>query len=288
MKCSEIIEKLQQLAPESCACDWDNPGLLAGRSGKEVRRIYIALDATDAVVEDAIQWGADMLITHHPLIFKAIKKVNDGDFITRRLVKLIQADISYYAMHTNFDAAPGCMADLAAERLGLSECEPLDYMGEMERPGACGEPEASERAGEPAASGEARLPYGVGKKGIFKEPVTVRDLAKRVKERFGLPFVLVYGHAFLDKPVTRAAICPGAGGSTLDEGIRWGAEVFITGDISHHTGIDAAARGMAVIDAGHYGLEHIFISYMEAYLKEHLGDAPALRTAPPAWPAVLL
>ena len=158
MKCSEIIEKLQQLAPESCACDWDNPGLLAGRSDKEVRRIYIALDATDAVVEDAIQWGADMLITHHPLIFKAIKKVNDGDFITRRLVKLIQADISYYAMHTNFDAAPGCMADLAAERLGLSECEPLDYMGEMERRGACGEPEASERPGEPPHPGKRACP----------------------------------------------------------------------------------------------------------------------------------
>ena len=93
MKCSEIIEGLQRLAPESCACDWDNPGLLAGRSDKEVKKIYIALDATDQVVEDAVQWGADMLLTHHPLIFKAIKKVNDGNFITRRLVKLIQADI---------------------------------------------------------------------------------------------------------------------------------------------------------------------------------------------------
>ena len=95
MKCSEIIEVLGRLAPEGCACEWDNPGLLAGRSGKEVRNIYIALDATDQVVEAAIGAGADMLLTHHPLIFKAIKKVNDQDFITRRLVKLIQADISY-------------------------------------------------------------------------------------------------------------------------------------------------------------------------------------------------
>lgn len=109
MKCSEVIEVLGRLAPESCACDWDNPGLLAGRSDKEVKKIYIALDATDQVVEAAIKGGADMLLTHHPLIFKAIKKVNDQNFITRRLVKLIQADISYYAMHTNFDAAPGCM-----------------------------------------------------------------------------------------------------------------------------------------------------------------------------------
>ena len=229
MKCSEIIEGLQRLAPESCACDWDNPGLLAGRSDKEVKKIYIALDATDQVVEDAVQWGADMLLTHHPLIFKAIKKVNDGNFITRRLVKLIQADISYYAMHTNFDAAPGCMADMAAARLGLTECEPLDPMGELDMDGES-------------------VPYGVGKRGTLEQPVTVRELAERVKEAFGLPFVLVYGQEFLEKPVSRIAVCPGAGGSTLEEGIRWGAQAFVTGDISHHTGIDAAARGMAVID----------------------------------------
>ena len=111
MECSKVIEILRELAPESCACDWDNPGLLSGRRDKEIKKIYIALDATDQVVEDAIRWGADMLLTHHPLIFKSIKKVNDENFITRRLIRLIQADISYYAMHTNFDAAPGCMAE---------------------------------------------------------------------------------------------------------------------------------------------------------------------------------
>ena len=138
MKCSEVIEILGKLAPESCACDWDNPGLLAGRSDKEVKKIYIALDATDQVVDAAIKAGADMLLTHHPLIFKAIKKVNDQNFITRRLVKLIQADISYYAMHTNFDAAPGCMADLAAERLSLKDTEPLEAMGDGNKWKFCG------------------------------------------------------------------------------------------------------------------------------------------------------
>ena len=122
MRCSEIIERLRELAPETCACDWDNPGLLAGRHDKEVRRIYIALDATDTVVERAVAQKADMLITHHPLIFKAVKQVNDQNFITRRIIRLIQADISYFAMHTNFDSAPGCMADLAAARLGLMDC----------------------------------------------------------------------------------------------------------------------------------------------------------------------
>ena len=87
MRCSEIIERLRELAPETCACDWDNPGLLAGRHDKEVKRIYIALDATDTVVERAVALKADMLLTHHPLIFKAVKQVNDQNFITRRILR---------------------------------------------------------------------------------------------------------------------------------------------------------------------------------------------------------
>ena len=113
MKCSEIIKILETLSPRSMACDWDNPGLLAGRSGKEVKTIFLAVDATDSVIEQAEQAGADMILTHHPLIFKGIKQVSDQNFIGRRVLRMIQDDISYYAMHTNFDAAPGCMADLA-------------------------------------------------------------------------------------------------------------------------------------------------------------------------------
>lgn len=128
MKCSEWMEKLEKLAPKSLACEWDNPGLLAGRAEKEVKKVLIALDATDDVVDLAVKEQVDLLITHHPLIFHSMKKVNDQDFIGRRLIKLIQADISMYAMHTNFDIAPGCMADLAAEKLGLVECEPLETM----------------------------------------------------------------------------------------------------------------------------------------------------------------
>lgn len=268
MKCSDIIERLKGLAPEDCACDWDNPGLLAGRSDKEVKKIYIALDATDEVVEAAINCGADMLLTHHPLIFKAIKKVNDQNFITRRLVKLIQADISYYAMHTNFDAAPGCMADLAAKRLGLLNAIPLDDMGEMEINGD-------------------KVAYGVGKAGDLEHSMTVKELAEAVKAAFGLPFVLVYGQELLERQVTKVSICPGAGGSVVEEALRKGSQVLITGDISHHTGIDSAARRMAVIDAGHYGLEHIFISYMSSFLKEQLFGEVETVEASPAWPAVL-
>ena len=269
MRCSEVIEILRELAPENCACNWDNPGLLAGRSDKEVKKIYIALDATDQVVEAAVKAGADMLLTHHPLIFKAIKKVNDQNFITRRLVKLIQADISYYAMHTNFDAAPGCMADLAAEQLSLKDTEPLECMGDIEIKGNS-------------------VAYGIGKTGDLPEKMTVKALADKVKQAFELPFVLVYGEELMEMEVEKVALCPGAGGSVIEEAIHTGAKALVTGDISHHQGIDAAARKMAVIDAGHYGMEHIFIQFMAGYLKENLPSGVEIITAAPAWPTVLL
>ena len=124
MRCSEIIERLENLSPLSFAEDWDNIGLLAGRRDKEVKSIYIALDATDEVIEDAIRQEADMLLTHHPLIFTKLNRIDTDHFIGRRLFKLIQNDISYYAMHTNFDVMG--MADAAADELSLQDRQVLE------------------------------------------------------------------------------------------------------------------------------------------------------------------
>ncbi len=92
----------------------------------------------------------------------------------------------------------------------------------------------------------------------------------------------------MDMEVEKVALCPGAGGSVIEEAIHTGAKALVTGDISHHQGIDAAAREMAVIDAGHYGMEHIFIRYIAEYLKEKLPAEIEIISAEPAWPAVLL
>lgn len=245
MRCKELIEKLEELAPFAYACEWDNSGFLAGRGDKEIKKVMIALDATDEAVDEAVKTGADLLLTHHPLIFKPISRVNDQEMVGRRILRLIQADICYVAMHTNFDIAPGCMADLAAERLGLMPEGPLEVTGEKDG-----------------------VPMGIGKIGTLKQAVTVEKLAKQVKESFGLPYVTVYGVQQVTEPVMRVAVSPGAGGSMIRHGIAAGAQVLVTGDIGHHSGIDAAACGMAVIDAGHYGLEHIFMPFMKAYLEK--------------------
>ena len=236
MLCKEIIKVLEETYPKQAAAAWDNVGLLVGRTAKKVEKIYVALDATDEVIEAAAACGADMLITHHPMIFSPMKKITDEHFIGKRVVKLLQHDISYYAMHTNYDAIG--MADLAGKMLGMQNTEVL-----------CED-------------------ENVGQVGEFAQSMTVEACCDMVKQRFQLAAVKVFGD--LDRLVKRVAICPGSGKHMAEYVLQKQAEVFITGDIDHHEGIDALAQGITIIDAGHYGLEHIFIEDIAAYLKQHL------------------
>ena len=103
MTCREIMDALEERWNPSYAMAWDNVGLLVGREEKEINKIFVALDVTDDTLAQALAFGADMMITHHPLLFSPVKKINTGDFIGRRLIAMIQADLCYYAMHTNFD-----------------------------------------------------------------------------------------------------------------------------------------------------------------------------------------
>ena len=250
MRCNEIIERLEMLSPRSFAENWDNVGLLAGRYEKEIHRIMIALDATDEVVEEAVRKSVDLLITHHPLIFSARKNVNNGDFIGRRLVTMLQHDMCYYAMHTNFDVMG--MADAAADEIGLRDRQVLDvtYEDEISR-------------------------EGIGRYGFLPTPMSLEDCGAQVKRIFGLESVKIFGDG--ERLVEKAAICPGSGKSVIEKAVQIEAEVLITGDIDHHAGIDAMAMGLCIIDAGHYGLEKIFVPYMEGFLKRECSGIEVLR-----------
>ena len=245
MKWEQLTGQLEQLCPKQAALDFDNVGLLVGRKDKEIRKVYLAVDALDEVIEDAIRWGADLLLTHHPLIFSGMKSVTDQDFIGRRVVKLLQNDLNYYAMHTNYDVKR--MADLASKKLGLKDPQALEVtavVGEQEE--------------------------GIGKIGNLETVISLRECAQFVKERFSLPDVRVFGD--METKITRAAVCPGSGKSVIDEAIEKGAQVLITGDIGHHEGIDAVARNLMIIDAGHYGTEYMFMEDMRHYFQEQLPE----------------
>lgn len=236
MTCKEIIEKLETRWHPSYAMEWDNVGLLVGREEKEIKKIFTALDATEETIQQALDFGADLLITHHPLLFSPVKKITSSDFIGRRLLTMIQADLCYYAMHTNFDVKG--MAQLNQECLGLVDCQILEETAEQE---------------------------GIGRVGMLPETMDLQALAQKVKQDFAIPDVRMYGNS--SQQIGRVAVSSGSGKSMIRGAIAKGADVIITGDVDYHAAIDAVAQGIAVIDAGHYGTEYGFISYMKKELE---------------------
>ena len=248
MLCSDVIKVIEKAYPIRFALEWDNVGLLAGRDNKEVESIYIALDATEEVIRAAISEKVDMLVTHHPLIFGGIKKINNQDLTGRCILDLIRNDISYYAMHTNYDVCG--MADLSGEMLKFVDPEVLEVTSEED------------------------VPMGIGKIADLEKEVSLGECCDSVKAAFHLENVRVFGE--LEQRVKRVAICPGSGKSVIGEALKKKADVLITGDIGHHDGIDSVAEGLAIIDAGHYGIEHIFINDMKKYLEENLSGVKVI------------
>lgn len=254
MQCYEVVDYLNSLCPPEHAESWDNVGLLVGRN-REISSVYIALDATDAVIEACATEGCEMLITHHPLIFGGVKNVSEQDFIGRRVLALAEHGIAYYAMHTNYDA--DLMGDLAAERIALKNDEPLL---------------ATEYFEDQAPA------IGMGRIGELPEKITLKALAERVQHAFGAESLHVFGDE--EREVCRAAVLPGSGKSGVDQAIAGGADVLVTGDIDHHTGLDAVARGLAVIDAGHYGLEHLFVDDVAQRLRDAFASLRVVEDIP--------
>lgn len=261
MTCREIIEQIEQVYGREHAMSWDNVGLLVGDGEAETDAVLLALDATDDVIEQAVAQGVALLVTHHPLIFHGMKRITAEDFVGRRVIRLIQNGIACYAMHTNFDV--GAMGREAAKRLGMRNVMVLETTGESKEE-----------------------PLGIGAAGTVGPGQTVRSLAEEVKRVFALDTVRIFGE--VSRGVTRIAVVPGSGSSEITEAIRAHADVLVTGDIDHHDGLDAAAQGLSVIDAGHYGLEHIFAEYMEAFLRERLKDQVKIIRAREAAPFVVV
>ena len=248
MKCREIISKIEEKYPVSFAESWDNPGLLVGDPDREVKKAFLALEVTDETLEAAVRAGADLMITHHPMIFSGMKRVTADDFIGRRVIRLIENHMCAYAMHTNFDVLG--MAELSADYLELSHRSVLETTYE-----------------------EGDRKEGIGRVGTLPRVMTLKECGAFVKEKLALPFVKICGDP--DRQVSLAAVCTGSGKSMMKEVLRAGAQVYITADMDYHASIDAVAQGVCVVDAGHYGTEYIFMDYMKKELAKML---PELKT----------
>ncbi len=220
MKIHEFTAAMERIAPKELALEFDNPGLLIEPDHTEINRVLVALDCTKTVAEEAAAWGADLVLTHHPLFFHPVKRLAYSDPATAAACVLVRNGIGLFAAHTNLDAAHGGVNDTLCTLFGIREAIPFDE--------------------------------GVGRVGTLKEPETLESFSKRVEMALHTS-IAVSGAP--DRMISRVAVMGGSGGSSVVHASAQGADVLLTGELKHSDALDAQTIGLSLIIAGHYETE---------------------------------
>ena len=248
----DVLLAIEELWPESLAEGWDRVGLVAGRAGNSAEKILFAVDPTSAVIDEALAWGATMIVTHHPLLLKPVSSVAASSFKGEILHRLIEAGCALVTVHTNGDSAVGGVSDVLADALGLRGVSPL-------APSTGGLPEE-----------------GIGRVGELEAPITLGAFAERVFSI--LPAVAGGVRVAGDRNavVRRVAVCGGAGDSLFDHVREVQADVYVTADLRHHPASEvreAAGAGTPyLIDVSHFGSEWLWLTPAADALGNVLSD----------------
>ena len=250
----EIYQYLDGLAPFALQMDFDNAGFLVGRGDRQVKKILVSLDITQEVAEEAGELGAELIVSHHPVIFHPAKSVTDADPDGRVLLALIEKGIAAICAHTNLDAVSGGVNDILAQRLGLTQIEQLHQDG-------------VDAAGRP---------YGIGRVGnTVGLPRYAPEFAAFVKETLG-----ANGVRYVDarRPVRRVAVGGGACADMLRDALALGCDTFVTADVKYNGFLDAKALGVNLIDAGHYPTEQVVVPVLAKWLSDGLPQVEVVET----------
>ena len=223
MKGKELVNIMNLHFPESSAYDWDNVGLQVGSTDREVRGVLIALDVTMHVLHEAVALNANVIISHHPLLFRPLSNLDTSSLIGRMIAFAIRHDILLYAAHTNFDVAPNGLNAILADRLNIKNQRMLD-------------PLADDR--------------GLGIVGQLDHPMPVLEYVGELKTLLEIDHVRLIGQT--DTTVNTVAVCGGSGSSLIELARRSGADVLITGDVTYHHALDVVSNEFCVLDVGHH------------------------------------
>lgn len=242
MIAQQIINGLEERYPKRLAEDWDNVGLLLGDNKQEIKKVQLSLDITDKAIENAVKNGVNMIVTHHPFIFKGIKNIDFSTTIGKKIRDLIKNDISVYSIHTNLDSAQGGLNDYLLSLLDICESKVIDKNSENE---SC----------------------GIGRLYKLKEETLLKEYIVQLKERFQLENLRVIAESDEVK-IKRVALINGSGMSYWRKVKSLGADLFITGDVGYHEALEAKESGLAVIDIGHFEGERHFVRLLKTYFEK--------------------
>ena len=243
---NEVYRLIQEKAPFELQLDFDNAGFLVGRGERLVNRILVALDITEPVIEEAISYGAQLIVAHHPVIWGGAKTVTDQSPTGRKLLLMVEHGIAAICAHTNLDAVEEGVNDALAIQLGLAD------IGQLHQEGV----------------DEQGRPYGIGRIGTVPTQ-SLYDFALTVKQLLGANGIrLVDG----GKSVHTVAVGGGSCSNMLHDAIAQGCDTFVTSDVKYDSFLEAKALGINLIDAGHYPTENVICPVLQRWLQEAFAD----------------
>lgn len=237
---THIYDAIDRLAPFWLTMDFDNTGILVGDRNREVSCALLALDCTPAVIEQAKQLGAQLIVTHHPVIFHPLKRVNEDAVV----YQLIRSDIAVISAHTNLDIAQGGVNDALASAIDLRDCRGLELLNEQT--GAW-----------------------LGRIGTLPEPLSPEAFAAHIKACLNASSIKF---SAAPRAIHTVALCSGSGADCLDAAISAGADALLTSEVKQHEYLAAAAAGISIFDAGHFDTEDIVIEPLRDYLAKEIPD----------------
>lgn len=246
----EVKAALERFSPLPLQEDYDNAGLQVGLPAEEVSGVVLCLDVTEQVVDYAIAHSCNLIVSHHPLIFRPLRHISDEDMVQRTVIKAIRAGVAIVSMHTNLDNAYNGVSYVMAERMGLRDVRFLSPKGTTLQHG------------------------GSGVIGLLAHPVSASEFVGRLKEVFDARCVMT--NELLHRPVSRVAMCGGSGAFLKDEALRQGADAFVTGEMHYHDYFGLEQQLMICI-IGHYESEQYTVQLLEKVLRQSL---PALSLYP--------
>lgn len=241
VNCMEIVRFMETLAPKELAEKWDNVGLLLGSFNKEIKRVMVCLDATTKVVSDAASGNVDMLISHHPLIFKSINRINTDEVMGRIIETLIKKDICLYSSHTNLDFAQEGVNHYLAETLGLAEI----------------------RSPDAAVNESGNNDAGIY--GLIEKRLNLDAFISMLKKNLKIKKIRQVGT--IEGDIKKVAVFCGSFNGNYSALVANNIDVIVTGELKYHTAVELIENGLCAIDAGHFNTERLFVGKLAQLLE---------------------
>ncbi|QGU95488.1 Nif3-like dinuclear metal center hexameric protein [Clostridium bovifaecis] len=232
LKVKDIKKEMEEFAPTKLKESYDNVGLMVGDLNKEVTSILVALDCTKEVIEEAVEKKCNLILTHHPLLFRKPSSITGETLTGKKIMELIKNDISLYSAHTNLDAVEGGINDTLMGLLGFNEYITMELS-----------------SGKDLKDNKS----GIGRLSVLDKDITLRDLCAKVKKVLKVPYVRYAGEESMT--IKKVAVINGSGQDYFSLAKKMGADCIITGDTSYHYVSDFSEEDIGIIDAGHFGTE---------------------------------